>query len=120
MRWVLRLLINAAALFVAVKLVPGLSYEGGPVPFLAVALVFGVINTVLKPLLTILSLPAVILTLGLFLLIINALMLWLTSALSGALGLGFHVAGFAPALLGSVVVSLVAWAISAFVEEHRH
>jgi putative membrane protein len=116
MKLILHLLINAAALWVAVHLVRGISYQGGPVPFLGVALVFGVVNVLVKPLATLFSLPFVVLTLGLFLLVINALMLWLTSALAGTLGLRFHVAGFVPALLGSIVVSFVSLVLSAFVK----
>lgn len=117
MKWILRLLVNAAALWAAVKLVPGLSYEGGPLPLLGVALIFGVVNTLVKPILTILSLPFVIVTLGLFLLVINALMLWLTSGLAKTFGLGFHVDGFGSAFLGAIVVGLVAWALSIFIKD---
>ncbi|MBZ5638343.1 MAG: phage holin family protein [Acidobacteriia bacterium] len=116
MKMILHLLINAAALWVAVRLIPGITYHGGPVPLLGVALVFGVLNVLVKPLATLFSLPFVVLTLGLFLLVINALMLWLTSALSGTLGLRFHVAGFVSALLGSIVVSFVSMVLSAFVK----
>jgi putative membrane protein len=118
MKLILHLLINAAALWVAVRLIPGITYHGGPVPFLGVALVFGVVNVLVKPLATLFSLPFVVLTLGLFLLVINALMLWLTSTLAGSLGLRFHVAGFVPALLGSLVVSFVSLVLSAFVKSH--
>jgi len=116
MKLVLHLLINAAALWVAVRLVPGITYHGGPVPLLGVALVFGVVNVLVKPLATLFTLPFVVMTLGLFLLVINAAMLWLTSALAGTLGLRFHVAGFIPALLGSIVVSFVSLVLSAFVK----
>src|SRR4030095_4201615 len=114
MKLLLRLLINAAALWVAVRFVPGISFEGNPVLLLVVALVFGVVNTIVKPIVTLLSLPAVLLTLGIFLLVINALMLWFTGWLSTNLGLGFHVDGFGAAFLGGIVVSLVAWWLSAF------
>lgn len=119
MRLILRVLINAAALWVAVRFVPGISYTGSPLMLLGVAFVFGVVNTVVKPLVTLLSLPAVLLTLGLFLLVINAFMLWLTGWLSTALGLGFQVRGVGAALLGAIVVSLVAWALSMFLVEHE-
>jgi putative membrane protein len=119
MKLLLRLLVNAAALWVAVRFVPGISFDGNPVLLLAVALVFGVINTIVKPIVTLFSLPAVLLTLGLFLLVINALMLWFTGWLSTQLGLGFHVDGFGAAFLGAIVVSLVAWALSTFIGEPR-
>lgn len=119
MKVLLRLLVNAAALWVAVRFVSGISFDGNPVLLLAVALVFGVINTIVKPLVTLFSLPAVLFTLGLFLLVINALMLWFTGWLSTRLGLGFHVDGFGAAFLGAIVVSLVAWALSTFIGEPR-
>ena len=105
--FIIRLLVNAAALWVATRLVPGVEYTGGWLPFFAVALVFGVINAMLGTLTKILTFPLILVTLGIFALVINGLMLWLTSALSGALGLGFHVRGFWPAFWGALVVSLV-------------
>jgi putative membrane protein len=86
---------------------------------LCVAIVFGVVNTVVKPIVTLLSIPAILLTLGVFLLVVNALMLWLTGWLSTTLGLGFHVQGVGPAFLGAIVVSLVSWTLSLFLTEHK-
>lgn len=111
MSFLIRLLINAAALWVATRLVPGVHYEGGWLPIMGVALVFGVVNTIVRPVTTILTFPFVIVTLGLFLLVINGLMLWLTSSLSTAFGLGFHVSGFWAAFVGAIVVSLVGMAM---------
>jgi putative membrane protein len=119
MRLLLRILINAAALWVAVRFVPGIDYTGTPLMLLCVAIVFGVVNTFVKPIVTILSIPAIVLTVGVFLLLINALMLWLTGWLSTSLGLGFHVEGIVPAFVGAIVVSLVAWALSIFLVEHK-
>jgi putative membrane protein len=119
MRLLARLLINAVALWVAVRFIPGISFTGNPVLLLGVALVFGVVNSVVKPLVTLLSLPAVLLTLGIFLLVINALMLWFTGWISSRLGLGFSVNGFGAAFLGGIVVGLVAWALSVFLVEHK-
>ena len=107
MPFFLRLLINAAALWVATRLVPGVTFTGDWLPFLGVALVFGVVNTFVGPLAKILAIPLIILTLGIFLLVVNGLMLWLTSSLSSALGLGFHVSGFWAAFFGALVVSIV-------------
>ncbi len=107
MELVLRLLVNAAALWVAVRIVSGITYQGGWAGFLGVALVFGVVNAVVKPVLTFFSLPVILLTLGLFLFVVNALALWITASLSGALGLGFKVNGFGAAFLGALVVSVV-------------
>ena len=112
MRFLVRLLINAAALWVALQIVPGLHYEGHWSLLFAVALVFGVLNAVVRPVLTVLALPLLILTLGLFTLVINALMLMLTGWVSGLLDLGFQVAGFWPALWGALVVSLVSVLLS--------
>jgi len=117
MRFLLRLLINAAALWVAVKIVPGIDYRGETLPFLGVALVFGLLNAFVRPLLKLLTLPILFLTLGLFALVINAFMLWLTSRLSTALGLPFQVDGCWTAILGALVVSIVSAFLSLFVAE---
>lgn len=115
MRFFVRLLINAAALYVATRIVPGVTYGGGWVPFLGVALVFGVVNAYIRPVLKVLTFPVIFVTLGLFALVINGLMLWLTSALSGALDLGFHVRGFWAAFWGALVVSIVSTLLSLMV-----
>lgn len=116
-----RLIINATALWVATQIVPGISFTGNWWSLFAVALVFGVLNVAVKPILLILSLPFLLVTLGLFLLVLNGVMLWLTSAVSDALGLGFHVAGFTAALVGALAVSIVSFLLSLFVSsEQRH
>jgi putative membrane protein len=112
MRFFLRLLVNAAALWTAVQVVPGIRYTGTLPMLLVVALIFGVLNAIVRPVLMLLSLPLLIVTLGLFTLVLNACLLWLTSSLSGALGLNFHVDGFVAAFLGAIVVSLVSIALS--------
>src|SRR3977135_1306340 len=112
MRFFVRLLVNAAALWVATEIVPGVTFSGGPMPLLGVALVFGVVNALIRPVAKILTFPLIILTLGIFALVINGLMLWLTSSLSSALGLGFHVSGFWAAFWGALVVSLVSTILS--------
>jgi len=109
--FVVRLLVNTAALWVATRVVPGVSYSGGWIPFLGVALIFGVLNTFVGFTTKILTFPLIIVTLGVFIFVINGLMLWLTSAVSGALGLGFHVEGFWPAFWGALVVSVVSTAL---------
>jgi putative membrane protein len=115
MHFFVRLLLNAAGLWVATQVVPGVTYTGGWLPFLAVALIFGVINATLRPLTKILTCPLILLTLGLFALIVNGLMLWLTSSVSSAMGLGLHVSGFWAAFWGGVVVSIVSTLLSMFV-----
>ena len=111
-----RLLINAFALWASTRLVPGISFDGDWRLLFVVALVFGVLNVSVRPVLTVLTLPLLIVTLGLFTFVLNALMLWLTSAISNALGLGFHVAGFRAAFLGALVVSIVSFMLSLFVK----
>jgi putative membrane protein len=105
--FVVRTLVNAAALWVATRIVPGVEYVGGWLPILGVAIVFGVVNAVIAPIAKILTFPLIVLSLGVFLLVVNALMLWLTSAAASALGLGFHVRGFWSAFFGALVVSIV-------------
>lgn len=117
MRFLIRLLINAAALWVATRLVSGITATSEPVTFLAVALVFGLLNALVRPLLTMLTCPLMILTLGLFTFVINALILWLTSAAATKFGLGFHIDGFWPAFWGALVVSIVSVLLSVFVGE---
>lgn len=103
LHWVL----NAAALWIAASIVPGLEFTGGLGRLLLVSAVFGVVNSTLRPLLTILTCPLIVVTLGLFTLVINALMLLVTGWLSESWGLGFTVTGFAAAFWGGLVVGLV-------------
>lgn len=117
--FLIRLVLNAAGLFVAARLVPGISVSGSNqlVTLLLVAVVFGVVNAVIKPVLAVLTCPLYILTLGLFTFVVNALMLLLTSWLAGQFGLGFNVDGFVPALLGAIVISLVSFVLSLVIRE---
>jgi putative membrane protein len=117
MPFLIRLLVNAAALWVATRVVPGVSFDGGALPFLGVALVFGVVNAIIRPVLKILTFPLILVTLGLFALVVNGLMLWLTSSLSASLGLGFHVSGFWPAFWGAIVVSLTSLILSMLIHD---
>ena len=117
MGFLIRLFVNAAALWVATQLVPGVTYSGALVPFLGVALVFGLVNAFIRPVAKLLALPLIILTLGIFALVVNGLMLWLTSSLSAALGLGFQVSGFWAAVFGSLVVSVVSTILWMFVTD---
>lgn len=117
--FLIRLVLNAAGLFVAARLVPGISVSGSNqlVTLLLVAVVFGVVNAVIKPVLAVLTCPLYILTLGLFTFVVNALMLLLTSWLAGQFGLGFNVDGFVPALLGAIVISVVSFVLSLVLRE---
>jgi putative membrane protein len=105
-------ILNAAALWAAAAIVPGLEFSGGIGRLLMVAAVFGVVNSTLRPLLTILTCPLIVLTLGLFTLVINALMLLVTGSLSESLNLGFMVSGFWPAFWGGLVVGLVSMVLA--------
>ncbi|MFJ1795660.1 phage holin family protein [Kitasatospora griseola] len=114
--FVIKTLINAVAIWIAAWIVNGITLEGGDwqhkaITVLAVALVFGVVNFAIKPLVKLFSLPLFILTLGLVTFVINALMLWLTSWASDKLNLDFHVQGFWAALLGALIISVVSWGL---------
>ncbi len=121
MRIVLRLISTALALAVAAWLLDGIAFTGPSsgteelqeklLPLLLVAAILGLVTSFVKPLLVIVSFPLVILTLGLFLLVINALMLLLTDALADALDIGFRVDGFWSALGGAVVITIVTWMV---------
>jgi len=112
--FLLRLLINAGALWVAIQLIDGIEHRGSWWSLLFVALVFGVLNASIRPLLKLLSLPVIILTLGLFIFVINAVMLLITSWVSGLLSLGFHVDGFWDAFAGGLIVTVVSLVLSIF------
>lgn len=114
--FLIKTLANAAALAVATWLVSGIELTGSDtgektLTLIVVALIFGVVNVIVKPLVKLLSLPLLVLTLGLFTLVINALMLLLTSWVTGKLHVDFHVSGFGTAVLGGLIVSIVAWAL---------
>jgi len=109
MTFLLRLLVNAAALYIATRLVDGVTIEGDWLTFVGVAFVFSVVNAVIKPVTKFVTFPIIILSFGLFLLVINGLMLILTSRISGWFDLGFTVSGFRAAFLGALVISLVNW-----------
>ncbi|MEP6800795.1 MAG: phage holin family protein [Acidobacteriota bacterium] len=117
MRFLLRLLINAAALWVATKVVPGISATSDPITFLTVALVFGLLNALVRPVVSMLSCPLLVLSLGLFTFVINAFILWLTSAAAARFGIGFHVSDFWAAFWGALVVSIVSVFLSIFVRD---
>ncbi|MCC6318384.1 MAG: phage holin family protein [Gemmatimonadaceae bacterium] len=119
MTTLLRLLANAAALYAATRLVDGISWRGEPLGLAGVALVFAVVNSVLKPIVRFFSFPFIILTLGLFSLVINGAMLLLTSRLSETLGLGFHVRGLGAAFWGALVVSIVSMVLNSVLLDEK-
>jgi putative membrane protein len=119
MRFLLRLIITAVALWVATQVVRGIHHDGSALTLLAVALVFGVVNALIGGVVRLFTLPITILTLGLFALVINALLFWLTSALSQSLGLGFHVEGFIPSFWGALVISVTRAVLNLFLTESK-
>lgn len=116
--FVVKTLANAAALAVAVWLLSGITLDDSSstgrrtLSLILVALVFGLVNLFVKPLVKLLSFPLFILTLGLFTLVVNALMLMLTSWLAKQFDLSFHVDGFWTAVLGGLIISVVSWAVN--------
>ena len=112
MQMFIKWIINTIAIILAIKFVPGIVYSGGWGGILAVGLLFGLVNTFIRPFVKLLALPLLILSLGLFSFVINALMLLLTSLLSAEFSLGFHVTGFKAAFFGALVISFVSMVLS--------
>jgi putative membrane protein len=104
---ILRWAINAIALWVAVTYVPGISGTKDWLSILGLALIFGLVNALLRPLLNLLTCPLIILTLGLGTLLINTLLFWLSGLIGGYFKIGFTVDGFWPAFFGALVVSVI-------------
>jgi len=115
----LRWAISAVAIYVAIRFVPGLSAEGGWQVYFLVALILGLANALIAPIIRAFTCPLILLTLGLFTLVVNGLMLWLAGEIAEQLGIGFHVAGFAPAFWGALVISIVSFALSVLTGVHR-
>lgn len=116
---VIQIVVTAAALWVAVQIVPNLDFNGELWKLLVVAVIFGLINAFVRPILLIFTLPITIMTLGLFLLVINALLLLLTGAISAQLDLGLVVGDFFAALLGAIVISVVGLLLSMLIGTGR-
>ena len=116
----LRLIINAIALFAATQVgIPGLRFDGDWKTIVVVAFIFGLVNALIRPLLALLTCPLILLTLGLFTLVINALMLALTGWFAQQFNLAFVVDGFWAAFIGALVVSIVSWALALVVGAER-
>ncbi|MDP2968286.1 MAG: phage holin family protein [Deltaproteobacteria bacterium] len=111
MFFIVRLIINMVAILIIAYLFPGLIWVDNFWAALVTAFLLGIVNAIIRPILVFFTLPITILTLGLFLLVINGLMLWLVSALVR----GFHVNGFWGAVLGAILISIVSWILSRFV-----
>ncbi|GFH38679.1 phage holin family protein [Streptomyces pacificus] len=124
MNFLVKTLANAGALAVAIWLLQDITLTGDSTAkktatLLIVALLFGLVNFFVKPIVQLLTLPLFILTLGLITLAVNALMLLLTSWLAGVLDLEFHVEGFWTAVLGGLIVSIVSWALNVVLPDGR-
>lgn len=130
MRFVTWLLTTAAGVAVATWLLSGIRFSG-PVhgqaefdhkvlPLLLVSLILGLVSSFVRPVVTFFSIPFIIFTLGLFLLVINALMLMLTAWIAGGIGIGFHVDGFWNALWGSIIITIVNWATASVLKRDDH
>ena len=112
MGFLLRVVVNALAIMLAASVLPGIEVDG-LIPALAAGVLLGLVNAFVRPILLILTLPITLLTLGLFLFVLNGFCFWLVAWLVK----GFHVAGFGWALLGSFVVSVVSWIVTALVSD---
>ncbi len=120
MKLLLRWVITAIALFVAVRLVPGITVETNASAwtlYAVMAIIFGLVNALVRPILSFLSCPLIFLTFGLFIFVVNAVAFWLSAWVAGQLGVGFYVGSFVAALLGSIVVSIVSTILTIFVSD---
>jgi putative membrane protein len=111
-RIIIRWAVNAVALWAAIQIVSGIDHNGDGWSLVLIALIFGLVNALVRPLIILLTCPFIILTMGLFVLILNAIMLSLTAWISGLLNLGFSVAGFWPAFWGALVIAIVSGVMS--------
>lgn len=111
-RFVLRWLVNGIGLWAAAQLIDGIDYGNDVSALILAALIFSLINSIIKPLVVVFALPAIVITLGLFLLVVNGLMLYLTSALYPP----FEISSFGSAVLAAIIVGVVNYALSLFVD----
>ncbi|MGP4026182.1 phage holin family protein [Actinomadura sp. 3N407] len=124
MRILLKVGITAVALWAATVLIHGISVDGDTagrraLTLVAVAVIFGLVNAVIKPIIKTLGCAFYVVTLGLIGLVVNALLLWLTSGLAERLDLPFHVTGFWPAFWGAIVVGVAGWLLHLFVPDDK-
>lgn len=120
-KFLVRLLINAVALYAAVAMVDGIFPVPGTnwVSYLGLGLIFGLLNALVRPILKFLTCPLIILTLGLFTLVINTILFWLTGMVGMNFGIGFTVDGFWPAFWGGLIVSIVSVILTAFFKDEK-
>ena len=112
-RALLQIVLNGVALLIAAKLIPGIHYQGSLLYLLIAGLVLGLINLIVKPVVSVLSCPLILLTLGLFYLVINGFILWLADFFLE----GLRIDGFIPAILGGLVIALFNWVVRALTPE---
>ena len=117
MKLLLRWVGTASAIFAAVKLLPGIYFRGPWWQLGLVALIFGLLNALVRPVLKLLTCPLIILTLGLFILVINALMLWLTAAAAETFGIDFRIADFWSAFWGALLISVISAVLNLFISD---
>lgn len=114
----LRLIVNAVALYSAIALVDGITPQSDNwLSLVWMALIFGIINAVLKPILTVLGCPFIILTMGLGALLINTLLFYLAGMIGTSFGVGFSVSGFMPAFFGALIVSIVSFLLNTLLKD---
>lgn len=116
-RLLLRWVASAVAVGLAVYLLPGLEWDGRIETLFVVALILGLVNAIVRPVVKALACGIIVLTLGLALFVINALMLYITGYIAGHLGYGFHPRDFTSALLGSLVISVATWFLSLLIKD---
>ncbi len=119
-RFILRWAINAAAIFLAIRLVPGITLAGSLTGVVWLALILGLINAFIRPLLKLLTCPLIVLTLGLFTLLINTFVFWLMGQVGNLVGIPITIDGFVPAFLGGLVVTIVSIVLSMVLREELH
>ena len=126
-KFVIRLLVNAFAFFVAITLLSGRGIEPQgsllainlAANYLILALIFGIVNAILRPILTLVGCPVIILTLGLGVLLINTLLFYITGLAGTRFGVGFTVDGFVPAFLGALIISVIGLLLNGFLRDER-
>lgn len=124
MKVLIRVLVSAAALFLATLAVSGIELTAGTtlskvLTLIVVALIFGVVNTVLKPIVKTVGCLFYVVTLGLIAFVVNALLLLLTSWVAGKLSLPFHITGFWPAFWGAIIIGVVGWLLNLFLDDKK-
>ena len=118
-QFLLRLVGNALALWAAIQIVPGITYDGTNFSLVIIALIFGVVNALVRPLIVLLTCPLIVLTLGLFLFVVNAIMLSITEAISDWFDLGLYIDGFWATLFGAIIISIVSGLFTMLVRDKR-